>query len=185
MPIEGGGAGCGVCLSSHVDDLDLLAPHGCALAAHLPMGSWRIRLCRSDPEYPPRVEGDHLVWSGSAPVDDLDVAACRAFLGGVAARQPVDRHDARAVLWSGLPVEHGVSRPQGPWFADGDAQLDEGHQSPMSPFPFAMRMDTEPSVRALTGEQRPHDRTVEDLVGVDNVLAEQVPSAQHADSGFL
>jgi hypothetical protein len=48
-----------------------------------------------------------------------------------------------------------------------------------------MRMDTEPSVRALTGEQRPHDRTVEDLVGVDNVLAEQVPSAQHADSGFL
>src|SRR5512132_3236041 len=40
-------------------------------------GSWDS-LCRSNPQYPQRVEGDHLVGSGPAPVDDLDRAAWRA-----------------------------------------------------------------------------------------------------------
>jgi hypothetical protein len=45
-------------------------------------------------------------------------------------------------------------------------------------------MDAEPSVRALVRQQRPHHGTVEDLVGVDDLLAEQIPAGQQADSGF-
>lgn len=71
-----------------------------------------------------------------------------------------------------------MSRPQGSGFAGGDAQLDQGHQSPMGSCPFAVRMDAEPAVPALARQQRPHHGTVEDLVGVDVALAEQISLGQ-------
>jgi hypothetical protein len=45
-------------------------------------------------------------------------------------------------------------------------------------------MDAESSVAALTRQQRPHHGAVEDLAGVGNVLTEQIPPGQQADSRF-
>jgi len=39
-------------------------------------------------------------------------------------------------------------------------------------------MDAEPAVPALARQQRPHHGTVEDLVGVDVALAEQISLGQ-------
>ena len=87
---------------------------------------------------------------------------------------------------SGAPVLSTSRRwcpLHGLWFAGRDAQLDQGHQPPVGACPFAVRVDVQPSVAALTRQQRPHRGAIEDLSGTSGILAEQIPPDQQADSG--
>ena len=46
-------------------------------------------------------------------------------------------------------------------------------------------MNAEPSVLPLTGQQRPHDGTVEDLAGIGNVLVKQTRRASRRTAGSV
>ena len=80
-------------------------------------------------------------------------------------------------------VEHGVSRTQGPLFASRNAQLAGTRAASGPPAHFRVRVDAESSVAALTRQQRSHQGTFEDLVGVDDVVAEQIPSGKQTHTG--
>jgi hypothetical protein len=102
----------------------------------------------------------------------------------VAAGEPADARDAPAR--AGQPGEDVTGSRDRARLARRNGQLYQGYQPPVRAGPLAVRVDTEPSVGLLAGQQRGHLGAGQHLAGVLICLfTEDVAAGQQPDGRLI